>query len=422
MTQFVLASRTGSRSPDAVLNITSHSTLPGALCNVMARKAKQKAKVTVCRAFIANHQVTEAGGCHGPVLGHPEQAERVRSSSDRLRANKGLWSSLKKLPPRRATDSELQLAHDASHIAGLEKLAHLAANAGKAQFVPHGPMCMNGPRSEIRVEDASSDDTYVTAGSLEAARYAAGGMLQGIDELLDEGEGEGLQRGFVLCRPPGHHASRGRSSGFCLVNNVAIAAAYALSCGIKRVLIFDWDVHHGQGTQQIFEQSDEVLFISFHRHDGHSFYPATGSPFEAGSGRGKGFTVNVALPQGFEDLALWSACAQVLVPATRNFQPDLILVSAGFDAATGDPLGGCSVSPQLFGLITREILKLAAESANGRVLLALEGGYNVDVLAECVEDVMQALVDEADVLCMQAVMSHDKFMTCFPVNSGSLRF
>lgn len=363
----------------------------------MARKAKQKAKASEAprsRAFVACHQAEAGHAGHGPVLGHPEQAERVRACGDRLRANKSLWSLLKKLPARRATDSELQLAHDESHIEGLTKLADLAAT-GKTQFVPaHGPMCMNGPRSEVRVDEGdSSDDTYVTSGSLEAARFAAGGILQGIDEMLME---DGLQSGLVLCRPPGHHASRARSSGFCLVNNVAIAAAYALSCeGIERVLIFDWDVHHGQGTQQIFEQSDEVLFISFHRHDGHSFYPATGSPFEIGCGHGKGLTVNVALPQGFEDLALWSACAQVLVPSTRSFKPDLILISAGFDAAAGDPLGGCSVTPQLFGLLTREILKLSTETAHGRVLLALEGGYNVDVLAECVEDVMTALVDEA---------------------------
>lgn len=365
----------------------------------MARKAKQKAKAAEpsCRAFVACHQVSEGPSegpsDHGPVPGHPEGAKRVRSCGERLRSNKSLWSLLKKLPPRRATDSELQLVHDESHIAGLAKLASLAAKSGKPQFVPHGPVCMNGPRQEVRVdEDVSSDDTYVTAGSLEAARYATGGVLQGIDEMLSD---EGLQRGLVLCRPPGHHASRARSSGFCLVNNVAIAAQYALQHGdIQRVLIFDWDVHHGQGSQQIFDQSDDVLFVSFHRHDGHAFYPASGSPFEAGSGRGKGFTVNVALPEGFGDLALWSACAQVLVPAVRSFKPDLVLVSAGFDAAEGDPLGGCSVTPQFFGLLTQEIVKLAAESARGRVLLVLEGGYNVDVLAECVEDVMVALVEE----------------------------
>lgn len=352
----------------------------------MARTAVAKAKPKTCLAFLACHR-QEA--LHGPLPGHPEQAARVTACSERL-ANNKLWPLLKKLAPRKATDVELQAVHEKSHIEGLSKLAALAAQTGKPQFVPsHGPMGISGPSSEVRADETG--DTYVTAESLEAARFAAGGLLQGIDETLSS---EGLRTGLVLCRPPGHHASSARSSGFCLVNNVATAAAYALQFEtVKRVLIFDWDVHHGQGTQQIFENSESVLFVSIHRHDGHSFYPATGSPFEAGSGRGKGLTVNVALPESFGDLAIWTACAQVLLPAARSFRPDLILVSAGFDAAAGDPIGRCDVTPRCFGLLTLELRRLAAEVSDSRIIFALEGGYNVDVLADCVEEVAMALVE-----------------------------
>jgi len=181
------------------------------------------------------------------------------------------------------------------------------------------------------------------------------------------------------------------------VNNVAVAAEYARDRypEVERVLIFDWDVHHGQGTQQIFEQSPDVLVISVHRHDGHSFYPATGSAGEVGSGPGRGYSVNVALPAGYGGAALWTACAHVLLPAARNFQPQLILVSAGFDAAASDPLGGCFVEPRVFGALTAELRRLAAEVAEGRLILALEGGYNPEVLADCVDEVAAALVADA---------------------------
>jgi len=153
-----------------------------------------------------------------------------------------------------------------------------------------GPLYASGPCCEARLGDDNSD-TFVTAGSLEAARFSAGGLLQLVDEIL---ESDGQHTGFALCRPPGHHASRNRSSGFCLINNVAVAASYAKwkYPQIERVLIFDWDVHHGQGTQQIFEQSSDVLVLNAHRHDGAQFYPATGSSGEVGLGAGRGFTIN----------------------------------------------------------------------------------------------------------------------------------
>jgi len=179
------------------------------------------------------------------------------------------------------------------------------------------------------------------------------------------------------------------------VNNVALAAAYARSAHpsvVRRVLIFDWDVHHGQGTQEIFWNDCEVLFVSIHRR-GTGFYPGSGSVTEVGEGPGTGFTVNIPLPSGYGDAALWTACAEVLLPAARRFRPDLILVSAGFDAVAEDPLGGCRVSPRLFGSLAAELRHVAAELCSGRLILALEGGYEAKALRECLGEVVQALTD-----------------------------
>eukprot|EP00930_Biecheleria_cincta_P046379 TRINITY_DN3198_c0_g1_i2.p1 TRINITY_DN3198_c0_g1~~TRINITY_DN3198_c0_g1_i2.p1 ORF type:complete len:552 (-),score=114.58 TRINITY_DN3198_c0_g1_i2:49-1704(-) len=351
-------------------------------------KPPKDAAARALLAGVAFPDVSDPQVGHGPLPEHPEAPDRVAGCVARLQSRGELWRSLKKLQRRRATDEELQLCHDESYILGLEKLAKVAAAEGRPHYVPaHDLVCLS------QVHSDEEEDTFVTGGSLEAARFSVGGLLEMVDEVLAS---KGPSCGLALCRPPGHHASRNRSSGFCLVNNVAVAATYARSRypDVKRVLIFDWDVHHGQGTQQIFEQSCDVLFVSFHRHDGHIFYPCTGSPTEVGCGAGRGYTVNVALPEGFGDAALWAACSQVLLPASRSFRPDLIIISAGFDAASGDPIGGCGVAPKAFGLLTRELRRLAAEHAHGRLLFALEGGYNVEVLADCVEEVMLELVAE----------------------------
>lgn len=342
-------------------------------------------------ALLAFNEGSGPEEIHGPLRGHPEGADRVSACLARLRSRAELWRALRKVPRRPATDAELLLCHDEAHLAGLRRLSELAGADGKPHFLPSsGPVCLGGPCCEVR-EGSSSSDTYVTAGSVEAARLSVGGLLQ----LVDAAAGDGHRRGLALCRPPGHHASRSRSSGFCLVNNVAVAAAYARHTypEIQRVLILDWDVHHGQGTQQIFEQSSDVMVFNVHRHDGQSFYPATGGASEVGSGPGRGFTVNVPLPQGYGGAALWEVCANVLVPAARRFQPDLFIVSAGFDAAMGDHLGGCQVPPSAFGVLTREMRRLAEELAGGRLILALEGGYATEVLADCVEAVVDALVE-----------------------------
>lgn len=346
-------------------------------------------------AALACHEFVGGDDPHGHINAHPESPDRVAACVERLRSN-GLLRSFRRLASRSATDDELQLCHTPSHIIGLAELARLARNDRKPRFAPsNGPLCSNGPSCEVH-EGNQQADTYINGGSLDAARLAVGGLLQLVDEaMLASTSPQHPSCGIALCRPPGHHASRARSSGFCLVNNIAIAAAYAKATypEIKRVLIFDWDVHHGQGTQQIFETDADVLTLDMHRYDGKEFYPTTGGPREVGTGPGRGFTVNVALPAGYGDAAIWAASVEVLAPAARQFHPDLILVSAGFDAAEGDPLGGCMVSPRFFGVLTHELRRLAAELSHGRLIFALEGGYNTSVLAECVEEVSKALVN-----------------------------
>eukprot|EP00929_Paragymnodinium_shiwhaense_P060520 TRINITY_DN30218_c0_g1_i1.p1 TRINITY_DN30218_c0_g1~~TRINITY_DN30218_c0_g1_i1.p1 ORF type:complete len:570 (+),score=132.61 TRINITY_DN30218_c0_g1_i1:74-1783(+) len=345
----------------------------------------------------SDHQSNGKEAQHGPIDGHVESPDRVAAILARLRSRRDLWRTTKKVARRCAGDRELRLCHDDAHIIGLQKLANLAAADAKTRFVPKsGPVCMAGPCCDVREGGSGEDDTFVTAGSFEAARLSVGGLLEIVDEVL---EGDGPSCGFALCRPPGHHAARNRSSGFCLVNNVAVAAAYAKDRYpqlVRKVLILDWDVHHGQGTQAIFDGSSEVLVINIHRYDGKQFYPATGGVGEVGFGSGKGYTINVPLPEGYGGLALWNACNSVVLPAARNFKPDLLLVSAGFDAAEGDPLGGCVVPPRLFGRLTLELRRLAVELGHGRVILALEGGYDTEVLANCGEEVMQALVAEVE--------------------------
>ena len=161
---------------------------------------------------------------------------------------------------------------------------------------------------------------------------------------------------------------------------------------VKRVLIFDWDVHHGQGTQEIFWSDPDVLFVSIHQFE-PGFYPNSGTAMETGGGKGKGYTINVAMPPGYGDDCLWLACAKVLLPAARTFRPDLVIVSAGFDAVEGDPLGGATCSPSIFGQLTRELKQLAQDLCHGRILFGLEGGYASAGLAMCVGNVAQALLE-----------------------------
>lgn len=228
-------------------------------------------------------------------------------------------------------------------------------------------------------------DTYVSPGSYEAAAYAAGGALIAVDAALQDDP----SRVFVLSRPPGHHATRGKAMGFCLFNNVAAAARYALDRhGLERVAIVDWDVHHGNGTQEIFYDTDRVFYVSVHQSP---LYPGSGRRDETGAGPGIGYTLNVPLAPGADDAAYLRIFDSEIAPRIRAFRPRLLFVSAGFDAHRDDPLAMMRLTEQGFGELARRMLVLAGECCAGRMVLVLEGGYHLEALAKSVAATVRAL-------------------------------
>ena len=236
-----------------------------------------------------------------------------------------------------------------------------------------------------RGHDSLDPDTQTTAQSYEAAIHAAGGLTALIDCLLN---GE-IENGFALVRPPGHHAEAHRAMGFCLFNNVAVGAAYALQRhGLERILIIDWDLHHGNGTQHSFWNSSKILYFSTHQYP---YYPGTGGLDEVGGKEAPGFTVNVPLSRGCLDEDFSQIFERILVPIGRQFKPDLILISAGFDTYYEDPLGAMMVTSKGFARLTRIVQGLAEEVCRGRLLLALEGGYHLDGLRQSVLAVLREL-------------------------------
>ncbi|MDA8164064.1 MAG: histone deacetylase [Desulfobacteraceae bacterium] len=285
---------------------------------------------------------------HRPGPGHPESPERLTGIYQVLREpalrERFLFPSF---PP--AGRELLALNHTPAHI------DRVAATAGK-------PMAVLDP------------DTTTSPRSYEAACLAAGACVEGV-RLLLAGE---IDNGFALVRPPGHHAEATHTSGFCLFNNIAIAARYALARhGLSRVLIADWDLHHGNGTQHAFEETDQVLYFSTHQYP---YFPGTGSFLETGAGQGEGYTVNVPLHGGQGDGDYARLFRELLAPIARQYRPELILASAGFDIFGGDPLGTMRVTPAGFAYMTRVLRELAAELCGGRLLLVLEGGYHLQGL------------------------------------------
>jgi len=229
-------------------------------------------------------------------------------------------------------------------------------------------------------------DTVMSAGSYQAALYAAGGLIRAVEAVMS---GE-VTSAFALVRPPGHHATSGQAKGFCLFNNIAIAARYALDkYKLERILIIDFDVHHGNGMQDTFYDNPQVMYISTHQYP---FYPGTGSLEETGSGAAKGTNINIPLPAGCGDAEYLKAFEQIIVPAARRFNPRLILVSAGYDNHWADPLAMMEVSVTGFGQMTEIIKGLADELCGGRLALTLEGGYNLDALAASVKATLDVLL------------------------------
>ncbi len=228
------------------------------------------------------------------------------------------------------------------------------------------------------------NDTMVGPDSFETARLVSGAVIASIDAVL----AGTVQRAFILGRPPGHHATTDRGMGFCLLNHVAIGAAHALASGADRVAVVDWDVHHGNGTQDIFSESDRVLVCSVHQSP---LYPGTGAASERGRGPGEGFTLNIPLPPRQGDDIYEAIFTETVLPTVRAFNPDLILVSAGFDAHRADPIGGMHLSEAGFATLATLVAGLANQICGGRVVAVLEGGYDPPALARSVLAVLAAL-------------------------------
>ncbi|MEM6292013.1 MAG: histone deacetylase [Myxococcota bacterium] len=240
----------------------------------------------------------------------------------------------------------------------------------------------------LRDEETSLDaDTHVSAGSVRAALLAAGSAVAAVDATLDDGAAP-----FALIRPPGHHAEAGRAMGFCLFNSVAVAAAHARHArGLERVLVLDWDVHHGNGTEHMFEDASDVLFISTHQHP---HYPGTGAATDVGKAAGRGFTVNVPMESGCTDGDMLRVFDDLIDPVVDQFAPQLILVSAGFDAHREDPLGGQRLTDEGFAAMCGRVQAMARRHAQGRLALLLEGGYAITALARSVAACLEVLAGD----------------------------
>lgn len=293
---------------------------------------------------------------------HPERPDRLRAIAASLRAAGVFPAKLFPIPAREVTLEELQKIHSPQHVSSVET-------------------------TSCRLSSYFTADTYTNEHSALAARLAAGLCAYLATEVMT---GQ-AQNGFALVRPPGHHAGITDVMGFCLHNNAAIAARAAQAAGAKKVLIVDWDVHHGNGTQEIFEHDNSVLYISLHRHEGGRFYPGTGAANEVGSLDGEGFSVNIPWKHGgVGDEDYIFAFQHVVLLIAEQFAPDLTIISAGFDAAKGDPLGGCEVTPFGFAYMT----KMLSDLFEGKLLVILEGGYNLRSISASATAVVKVLLGE----------------------------
>ena len=296
---------------------------------------------------------------HRPMLPHPERPERLSAVLRHLERT-GLTRLFPVQPVRPATNAELLRVHSPAHLANIDRLA--AAGGGLIEA-----------------------DTSISPESPLAARLAAGATIEAVKSVVTGPD----PRAFCLVRPPGHHARHEQPMGFCLFASVAVAASDAVErLGMSRVMVVDWDVHHGNGTQEIFYDDPRVAFLSLHRYP---FYPGSGAKNETGSGRGLGTTRNVPIAYGTSRADYLAAFRSTIEGMADQFRPELILLSAGFDAHAADPVGDLGLEVEDFEEMTRSILHVADTHSNGRLVSVLEGGYNVPILAGCVAAHLEVL-------------------------------
>jgi acetoin utilization deacetylase AcuC-like enzyme len=285
--------------------------------------------------------------------GHPERKERLTTTLKKIEAS-GL--DLEFITPRPATLEEVRAIHSTGYIDQVRAISE-----------------RGGGYLDL--------DTVVSRLSYEAALMSAGGVITGIDCVIND-----LDNAFALARPPGHHALPNRGMGFCLFNNVAIGAKYAQTRGLEKVLIVDWDVHHGNGTSAIFYDDRSVMYFSVHQFP---HYPGTGRVKELGMDGAEGFTVNVPLPRGTGDSGYFAVFEEILKPVAMEFDPDIVLVSAGQDPHQADPLGGMNLTTEAFGSMAAVVKGIADTCCDGRLVAALEGGYNLDSLSDSIVAILR---------------------------------
>lgn len=292
---------------------------------------------------------------------HPENSLRLETILRTIKQDQDLSKKLVSVSPKPASEEDIARCHDKDLFHQIRMLCERGAT-----FI-----------------DA---DTHISRDSFEVARLAAGAAIAGVDAVM-KAEGN---RALGLIRPPGHHATISKAMGFCLLNNAAIGARYAQAkYGVERVLIVDWDVHHGNGTQEIFWTDPTVFYLSTHQFP---WYPGTGSAGERGAGKGEGFTLNIPLRAGTPARDHVRAFIDALREIERKFPPDLVIVSAGFDSKQGDPLGGLMLEDTDFSVMTKEVLRIAEKHAAGRIVALLEGGYNLSLLGGSVRSHLAALI------------------------------
>lgn len=296
---------------------------------------------------------------HDAGSGHPERPERLIAIREVLQEQQ-LWTELTPLETRKATREELERNHTPEHVTAV-----LEAD-GKERVVFDG-------------------DTQSSPGTTKAALIAAGGAVD-LARAVWQGD---VDRGFSFGRPPGHHAEASHPMGFCYFNNVAVAARTLLADGLSRVMIVDWDVHHGNGTQHVFEEDDQVLFLSTHQYP---FYPGTGSLRETGRGKGQGFTVNVPMPAMQNDDDHIFVFRKIVRPIAEQFKPQIILLSAGYDSHKDDLLGSMKVTTSGFARLAKEMVDLADELCEGKLVAFLEGGYDLGGLSSSVAATIQVFL------------------------------